>query len=556
MVLGRGLLSAAALIGSCGLHGLVGASLVVLQEALSAPPAVSSRLGAPSGELAEAELRRPLPPAPDPKALAHEVRAGRLWLGEALVTRAELDTAGAQRALTAYRDLVEELRFLLPRALADVPRVVVRLLREHGLDDYKSLNHDLASALLHRGGDCRGRTELIVALLYDSGLRDRVLVRVFSNHLAPVFHDGRREHRFGMVADCSGLGEPVEALALVEDHWPSSRDACRPSQPIVGAGLRDDDPPPSWSGKQLATDELCPLADWPWRLAGSEVYLTRTGTEPARDWVPLVLLQPTDPQLQEHAAGLECHAQSLAALRIREKGMARTLAALGRAVAYGEETALLLAAAGELEGARWVEGKVRAHLQEAKALLEHWDHPTTALRAELGSLIHLGPPGQAALLRLAQEHICWSGSDMLAILVREPATRERALELYRTRSRPQQIETADRMYWTDGAFQSAMEPHPVGRQALRLRAAVSAVRERWKSCSFTDLRGIAASTAREFALDREWAAPLVAVLAEDARVHLRDQHCRVDAFTDQVRSWGQGQPSEIRVWLDRQTQDG
>jgi hypothetical protein len=443
------------------------------------------------------------------------------------------------------------MRNRLPANKHEIPRTLVDLLRERELDAYKSVYHDLGSALLHRGGDCRARTELLVAMLYDLGFRQQTGARAFANHVAPFFHDGKREHRFGLVANCTGLGVRVGPLGLLEDGLPEASDRCREERPLIGAGFRDDDPEPSWSGQGPPPDDACPLAEWPWREPGEEVFWQPDG----QDWVPLQRLDLPKLELLNHAAGMECHARRLGALRIRRKSTDRLLAALGQAVGYGQEAALEFAAAGELDSARSAEEETRAWYREAETLLEHWDSSGIQLRAELSSLIHLGPKGQGMLFAIVPHHICWVGSDLLAILVRESATRERALGLYLTRSLPQQIEAADRMYWTDDAFQRALERHPVGRRALMLRAVVGTARGRWQTCSFDDLVRVAADAAREVGLDPEWTPALGAVLAEDARVYLADHHCPVEKFTAHVEGWGREQSGEIQAWLGRQARE-
>jgi hypothetical protein len=387
-------------------------------------------------------------------------------------------------------------------------------------------------------------------MLYDIGFRQETGARAFANHVAPFFHDGKREHRFGLVANCTGLGVRVGPLGLLEDGLPEAPDRCREERPLIGAGFRDDDPEPSWSGDAPPPDEACPLAEWPWREPGEEVFWQRGG-----DWVPVQRLDLPKLELMNHAAGMECHERRLGVLRARRKSMDRLLAAFGQAVGYGEETALELAAAGELDAARAAEEQTRAWYQEAQLLLEQWDAARNPLRAEISSLIHLGPKGQGMLFALVPRHICWVGSDLLAILVREPATRERALGLYLTRSMPQQIEAADRMYWTDDAFQRALERHPVGRRALMLRALVGTARSRWQSCKFDDLVGVATETAREVGLHPEWTPALVAVLAEDAHGYLADHHCPIGAFTARANAWGKDQSADIQTWLGRQARD-
>jgi hypothetical protein len=432
-----------ALIASLGMHALAWTGIAWLGSA-SAPmatPAIPVVGPAPS-----APVR---PPAPPPRAddLARDVRAGRRLLGEALILRASLGRAPTERARAAYRRLVDEMQRRLPAHKDEIPRALVSLLRERQLDAYRSVYHDLGSALLHRGGDCRARTELVVALLYDLGFRQQTGARAFANHVAPFFHDGKREHRFGLVANCTGLGVRVGPLGLLEDGLREASDRCREERPLIGAGFRDDDPEPSWSGEAPPPDDTCPLAEWPWLEPGEEVFWARDG----HDWVPLQRLELPQLELLTHAAGMECHERRLGVLRARRKSIDRLLAAFGQAVGYGEETALELAAAGELDAARAAEEQTRAWYREAQLLLEQWNVPANPLRAELSSLVHLGPKGQAVLFAVMPRHICWVGSDLLAILVRVPATRERALALYLTRSLPQQIEAADRMYWTAGA---------------------------------------------------------------------------------------------------------
>jgi hypothetical protein len=540
---------AAAFAASVGIHALAGGGLGWL-VATSSPPVLLPRLVA--GPVASTPREaRPSEPEPAADDLARDVRAGRRLLGEALIARARLGAIGAANAREAYRALVEEARRRLPAAHPEIPRALVGLLRERELDAYKAVYHDLGSALLHRGGDCRARTELLVALLYDLGYQRETGARAFSNHVAPYFHDGKREHRFGLVANCTGLGARVGPLALLEDELPQAQDRCREERPLLGAGFRDDDPEPAWSGDEPPPDDACPLAEWPWREPGEEVFWQPDG----HAWMPVQRLDSTKVELLNHAAGMECHARRLAALKVRGKGTDRVLAAFGQAVGYGEETALEFAASGELDAARAAEEDTRGWYRQAEVLLEHWNGSGIPLRAELSSLIHLGPRGQAVLFAIMPRHICWVGSDLLAILVREPATRDRALGLYLSRSLPQQIEVADRMYWTDEAFQRAVERHPAGRRALMLRALVGTARSRWHTCSFDDLLHVAGDTAREVGLDSDWVAPLVAVLAEDAHVYLADHHCPVAPFTANVQAWGADQSGDVRAWLGRQTRE-
>jgi hypothetical protein len=542
-------------LGSVGIHAALGGTLGWLLGADSVAPSESSSASTPAAPAKPEALPDPQEEVPtatlDPDFLLAEVAAGRLLLGEALIAKGGLTQGREREARVRYRRLLGELRSSLPLDPAEVPRRVVSLLRARGLDSYRALYHDLASALLHRGGDCRARTETIVSLLYDAGFRQQTGARVFSNHMAPVFQNGKKEQRFGLVKDCTGLGVRIDPRELLRDELPESRDHCRDERPLIGSGLSDQDPEPSWSGQPPAEDELCPLAEWPWREPGDPVEL-ESEAEPR---AIVTWLEPSWADLETHAAGIDCHTRWLRAISARPPSTDRWLSALGRAVAYGEETALEFVAAGELASARSVEQTTREWRRQAERLLADWDYRGVPLRAELSSLIHLGSEGQSILLALVPRHSCWFGSDFLAILLREPATRDRALGLYLSRSLPQQIETADRMYWTDEEFQRSIERHPAGRRALLLRTAVDYARRRWQSCHFGDLVRAAEATVAEFALDLEWASPLVAVLAEDARVHLGDHQCRVESFNAQVRSWAHEQPSAIGAWLERQSRE-
>ena len=137
------------------------------------------------------------------------------------------------------------------------------------------------------------------------------------------------------------------------------------------------------------------------------------------------------------------------------------------------------------------------------------------------------------------------------MLIREPASRADALQLLRTRVRPQQFEIADRMDWTEASFLTGLGLHPSGEHALRLRAALRATRRASGTCSLEELARIAHREVERSQLPPQFAPALVAFLAENPVVYLHDHDCSHAQFARARAEWEARQTAEIREWLGR-----
>jgi hypothetical protein len=489
------------------------------------------------------------------RALQAAVAAGRMRLGDAwLELEDDRNGAGPQtrQASDEYRRLLSRIAGRLRRAEQPLHQAIVAELRAAGLHYQRRLNRSLTEALLGGGGDCVGRTRLISSLIHDLGFESRAKVRVFSNHLAPVLLTQGKEHRFGMVAACTGLGVRIGAVELMDADLPESADACHDENVLFGSPLTDSDPPPSWSGREPPVDMDCPLAEWPWREGGQPVAVPSTRqVSAAWDGWPVLMLEPTNESLMAYSAGLACHMRVLEELRRRRAAPRKLLPALAKAIGYRREAALAFAAAGDLKTTRVLEARQSKALAEAKRLQVSTNWRGVAVGHDFWSLVYLGASAQQHLLELAAQDTSWFSSCAIAVLIREPASRADALELLRTRVRPQQFEIADQMDWTEDTFLTGLELHPSGEHVLRLRAALRATRRASGTCRLEELAQTARREVERSQLPPPFAPALVAFLAENPVVYLHDHDCSRAQFARALAEWEASQPAEIREWLGR-----
>jgi len=487
------------------------------------------------------------------KQLRQAVTSGRLGLGQALIeleTTRTRDRERTQQASAAYATLLAAVRERLAHQPQDPASVVEAELRRRGLRRHKALNRRLSDALLGGGGDCQARTRLIASLLYDAGLGQRVGARVFANHIAPVLRRPHGEHHFGMVAACTGLGVLVPAVSLLNAELPASADRCRDQRPLYGAGIGAADPPPAWSGEEPKPEKHCPLPRWPWRETGTEVGVS-VGTELLPGWHerPALRLQVTALDLEEYSAGIECHQRWLAQQRRLLGSPVVKAPFVAKAVGYFNEAALAFAAGGELEIARKLESDLERMAAEAEDLLSDPEWETARVRHEHWSLIFLGAAGQQRALRLAASDESWFASNLLAVLIRETATRARALEIFEARSRPGQVEAAERAHWNEARFETELERFRVGRFLLSLRHATELTRGTWelRTCTIQELERSAHDSAARFAIGSEYVPAIVTIITEPAVVVDLDRRgCDPLVFLASRDRWLRAQPREIR----------
>jgi hypothetical protein len=140
---------------------------------------------------------------------------------------------------------------------------------------------------------------------------------------------------------------------------------------------------------------------------------------------------------------------------------------------------------------------------------------------------------------------------MVGVLIVEPATRERALRVLQTRSRPQQFEIAERVEWDEPELHAQLLRSRAGQHVARLRRALSAVRTRWSGCELSDLTRNAREQVAESGLLPEYAPALAAFLVENPVLHLDRYGCDAAEFGAKLRSWRESQDAEVQAWLQR-----
>ena len=519
----------------------------------SATPVIAHQAGDPTP--AEHEVS-----APRRARLRRAVASGQLGLGQAFIELEAAESGNrqqARRASAAYAALLNAVHRRLFGQKQSPSAAVTTELARRGLHRHKSSNQRLSDALLDGGGNCVARTRLITALLHDAGLGHRVGARIFANHIAPVLKRAQGEYRFGMVHACTGLGVPVPALSLLDAELPQAADRCRDRRPIYGAGLDPTDPPPSWSGKEPPPEKHCPLPLWPWNVAGTEIHLSvRGGSAPQWRGQPALRLEITAQNLHDYSNGVMCHRRWLAIQREARDNPAVAAPFWAKAIGYYNESALAFAAGGELGIARELEAEVSSLTAEAQALLSSPAWEDAEVRHEHWSLIYLGASGQQLALRLAATGESWFASNLLAVLIREDATRSRALEIFATRTQPQQVEIAERAHWAEAGFELALARSRIGRRVLDLRDAIRHTRAAWelRACTFKDLERSARDSIQHFGIPPEYAPAIVTAVAEPSVVVDLDRRgCHALEFLAERERWLRRQSAEIRGFVARRT---
>ena len=536
---------------------MVAAAILLLEPQTKSPARSegmpSARFGSDSGAAPSAIRTLPVHGR---AALKEQVRRGRLGLGEAFIdleTQAEgVPSSEASEARIEYRTLLDAARWRAQRGQQDLPAAVVGALRERRLDLYRRVARTMSEALRSGGGDCTARTRLIVSLLYDLGSGSRAGARVFENHLAPVFERRRSEHRFGMVANCTGPGVQIGALALLDASFPTSPDRCQDDHALLGAPLRDDDPPPTWSGSLPELERHCPLALWPWREPGDAVLLGHPGTVGMRqDDAVTHVVTPTRAQLLSYSAGLACHKRWLSSSEFVVLPPPARLAHVAKAIGYQREAALALAAGGELAAVRMVEADEAGNLAVAGHLLRTTDFSRVELEFDFWALVYLGQRAHEIMFAMAERDTDWFASNLLGVLVVEPRTRHRALRLLLARPLPQQFEIAERVDWDEPQLRDRLTATRDGRHAERLRRTIRATRNRWSDCELVTLERLAREETASNNLHESYGPALVAALAESPILHLDRHGCDGSDFAAKLDHWAGGQNEDIQRWLKR-----
>jgi hypothetical protein len=198
--------------------------------------------------------------------------------------------------------------------------------------------------------------------------------------------------------------------------------------------------------------------------------------------VLLERVTPSRAKLAEHSQKVACAEVLLAAgLRTTEE----RLPFLGAAAGLYEQAGVLYAAAGLHSVVRELEQRQRRVITEGERLLRSvdWDGPSgeqmigqLAIR-DSWPLKFLGDQGRLVLLRVAERR---TAQYALSVLVADPTTTERALQIVASRPAVQQLEVLDTLDLDNPWFRERLA-NSTGAARLRCRATRWSSGQTWRT---------------------------------------------------------------------------
>lgn len=524
---------------SARFHALLGGLFLVLLSALSTWRAIDASVTNPRSSVPRpsAPLMRPDPSRLEALAtrLGRRVNSGKLRLGHALLelNHAEQEQVDEQRAfdladaLTRYDKVLERARELAYDQRLGAVVGVVRALEENGFGAYNRVNARISDGLMQGAANCEGTTHLVVSLLTDLGLGDRVFIRVFANHVSPELVDGARSRHFGLTNGCPRPGlrvPPVELLglyrvgrpdALGHFEYPASGTAC------ADPGLLFDPEPPivvhDESGRLWRKTARSPKGcayPRPEMVRGSDQYEVRADSGS----VLVERVVPSKERLAEYSRNIACTETLLETKLERDEDR---LPFLGAAAGLYEQAAVLYAAAGLHSVVGELLRRQRRVVAEAEAILGGVDFESASgerLLRELSlrdswPLKFLGDAGRDVLLRMTRQ---FDASYVLSVLVRDGATRDEALEIVRARPAAEQLEILGALDLENPWFFQEFSESPRARRLLDAHTALLSLAAHWKSCALNELITLTRAEALRARLAPNWVAPIVIRLGTHA----------------------------------------
>jgi hypothetical protein len=194
---------------------------------------------------------------------------------------------------------------------------------------------------------------------------------------------------------------------------------------------------------------------------------------------------------------------------------------LGAAAGLYEQAGVLYAAAGLHSVVRELEQRQRRVITEGERLLRSvdWDGPSgeqmigqLAIR-DSWPLKFLGDQGRLVLLRVAERR---TAQYALSVLVADPTTTERALQIVASRPAVQQLEVLDTLDLDNPWFRERLANSTGAARLLSGHRVSLALAQRWRDCDLARLRAMAEREVGSQGLGNEWLAPIVVSLATRA----------------------------------------
>ena len=147
-----------------------------------------------------------------------QLRRGELRLGDFILKANAIDAEGEgnmAEARAKYNEYLGKLKEILAEGVS-VQEAIPRVLKDlnyHGIPGGR-----MADALADGGGSCEQLSQLVAALVTDAGHGDQMYLRVYLDHVAPVFIENGKEYDLvaGGLSDKRGIILP--ASQLVESY--------------------------------------------------------------------------------------------------------------------------------------------------------------------------------------------------------------------------------------------------------------------------------------------------------------------------------------------------